>query len=187
MASGRGVWRRVVLTAAAGALLSLNAGCLFVAAGAAAAGGAAAGYAYLRGQLYRDYPVSLDESHKAVLAALAELQLPVDKDEPTKDGFTVQSRTGDGRTITIDLEAHVAPVPVEGVTTRVAVRVGTMGDETVSTRLLDQIDLHLVTPATQPAVPAPGSPTARLRPVSAETSAPPLAPPAPPVPVTPSR
>jgi hypothetical protein len=171
-------WRRGLFTLVAAALLLANAGCLFVAAGAAAAGGAAAVYAYSRGRLYRDYPVGLEESRRAVLTSLSELQFSLDKEEPTKEGLTITSRTGDGRPVTIDLETHVAPVPAEGTSTRIAVRVGTLGDEAVSARLLDQVDLHLA-PPTRNAVPIgttpPGAPTGRLQPVAAETQAPPLA------------
>ena len=63
-----------------GLLLLTNTGCLagvILGAGAAAAGGAYAGYAWTKGQLYRDYPADFPRSEAAVRAAMAESQLPL--------------------------------------------------------------------------------------------------------------
>jgi len=130
-------------------------------------------------------PRRLEDTRQAVRASLTDLQLPVDREEITKEGLIVHSRTGDGRPILIDVETHVAPLPAEGASTSVGVRVDKLGDETVSTRLLNQVDLHLIPAARSavPASPAPGTTTGRLQPVAAETPAPPLAPPLPAQPI----
>jgi hypothetical protein len=156
-----GVRRVVLLTAGLAALA--NAGCLVVAAGAAAGGGAAATALYLRGSLYREYPANQDDAFAAVHAALAELQMPTTREEKDPKGQAYfETRTGDGTTVRVYLATRLSPVPAEGPVTRVSVRVGSFGDDAVSTRVLDQVDRRLA--------PAP-----RLTPQAAETAAPPLA------------
>jgi hypothetical protein len=157
-----------------------SAGCLAAAVGAAAAGGAAAGYLYYKGALYRDYPAGLADSQAAVHAALADLQLPLVGEEPDADHVEVTSRTGDGSTIKVYLEAIPSRIPAEGPVTRISVRVGLAGDEVVSARVLDQVSARL----TAPPPPTPAS-TTRLTPVPAPpspvipASAPPQTPPPP--------
>jgi hypothetical protein len=148
-----------------------NGGCLWVAAGAAA-GGAAAGYAYYRGRVYRDYPASLPDSLAAVRDGLTELRFPILGEEHDGDkGWTIHSHTGDGSRVTIDLESQPSPIPAEGPKTRISVRVSTFGDEVVSVRILDQIGLHLGPPRLTPQ-PIPNAPQP---PPLHETTAPPLA------------
>jgi hypothetical protein len=161
---------RVVLLLAAGLALA-NAGCLVVAAGAGAAGAGAVGYAYLRGQFYRDYPADLPNTAAAVHTALTELQMPIDAEDQT----SFESRTGDGNKVRIRLEPQTAAIPAEGTSTRVSVRVGSFGDEDVARRILDQIGTHLGPPAGAPVASA-ARPTAAARPP--ETAPPPLASPA---------
>src|SRR4051812_31927028 len=76
-------------------LLLVNVGCIWVAAGAAVGGGAAAGYAYLRGRLYRDFTTDQTRTVAAVHAAMTELQLPIVREEQGKDCTTIDTRTAD--------------------------------------------------------------------------------------------
>lgn len=178
------------------ALVALvNGGCLLAVAGVGA--GAAAGYAYYNGLLYRDYHAGLADTLAAVKTSLAELQFPIIEQKAEAGGAYVKTRTADGHTVRIHLDVVNSPIPIEGSLTRVGVRVGFSGDEAISARILDTVSSHLVPPGAVPA-PAPtatpggatlGVPQAKvqptaLRPVSFETTAPPLAPP---VPVAPSR
>src|SRR5262245_2677872 len=136
---------RLVLLAWA-ALALANGGCLAVAAGAAAAGAGAAGYAYLKGRYYRDYPASLDDAFAGIRTALTELQFPLDHEEKTNGKGMIESRTSDGTDIHIEFETLLSRVPAEGQVTRVYIRIGTFGDELVSARIFDQADLHFVPP-----------------------------------------
>jgi hypothetical protein len=180
-------------------LLLANAGCIGVAVGVAAAGGAAAGYAYLRGRLYRDYNTDLPHGVAAVKAALTELQFPLIKDDPAEGQHAIESKTTDGTPVKIQVESFPSRIPAEGSITRIAVRVGPFGDEVVSARILDQVNLHLLPPAQLQApgqavpTPAPSAalpPSPVIVPASArpvETQPPPLASlPATPVPATPA-
>ena len=167
---GRRTAGRVAMLLAAGAALA-SAGCLVVAAGAAAGGAGAVGYAYLRGQLYRDFPADVPNSAAAVHTALVELQMPINAEDRT----SFESRTGDGSIVRIRLEPQSAAIPAEGPVTRVSVRVSTFGDEEVTRRILDQVETHLALPAGSST--GPIRPTAAARP--AETAQPPLAGPAP--------
>jgi hypothetical protein len=157
-------------------IVLLNAGCLAVALGTAGAAGAAAlAYTYANGRFYREYPTKMPEALEATRTALKELQLPIEKEEPPAgDKAYIESKTGDGDTIKIYLETIASRIPAEGSVVRIGVRVGPVaGDQTVSTRILDQINLHLVAPVqvrpeyTVPPLPPPQ----RLQP---ETPPPPL-------------
>jgi len=124
-------------------LLLLNAGCLAVAAGAAGAG--AATYVYMKGKVCQEYAATYADTMKAVETGLKELGFPVDHQEQTGSTGQVLSRTrDDNTTITIDLTTLPSRIPAEGSVTRVCVRVGTFGDQTLSERILTQIGGHLV-------------------------------------------
>jgi hypothetical protein len=171
-----------------GLAVLLNAGCLVAAIGAGCAGAAVAGYAYCNGLLYRDYPATLIDSGAAVRAALLELNFPIVKEKSDTASLFFQTRTGDEHTVRIYLDVVASPIPSEGALTRIGIRVGFIGDEGVSARILDQVSRHLVAPGPAPTGPppvanAPGSPVAGApaaanmlppRPV-AETRSPPLA------------
>jgi hypothetical protein len=154
-----------------------NAGCLVAAAAGAAAGGAGA-YAYYKGNVCRTYPANVEDASAAAHKALAELQMPIVKD----DGSTIETRSGDDK-VTLTLKLQDNHAPGEGSGTEVGVRVGTFGNEGLSQRILDQVAFHLVPVNTLP--PGPPKLTSaqpRLTPVPqpapapvVQTAAPPLA------------
>lgn len=165
-----------------------NGGCLLIAAGAAAGGAAA--YTYYNGLLYRDYHANLADSLPAVRVALSELQFPILEQKTDTGTAFLKTRTADGNTVRIHLEVVPSPIPAEGSLTRVGIRVGFAGDEAVSARILDQINLHLVPPGAIPAPPVrpsgaslgnpqpiPQEQPGDLRRAVHETAPPPLAPP----------
>jgi hypothetical protein len=161
--AGSGRKRRLCVAYLALAALALgNAGCLVAAAAGAAAGGAGA-YAYYKGRVCRTYVANVEDVRAATHKALAELQLPVIKNEPTARGGTIETKSGED-TITITLELQDSRAPGEGPGTQVGVRVGNFGNEGLSQRILDQIAFHLV-----PVNPLPPGPPQL-------TSAPPLTP-----------
>jgi hypothetical protein len=165
---------RLVLIGVAGAAL-LNGGCLAAAVAGAAGGGAAALYAYERGQLYREYPASLADSAAAVRTSLAELQFPPSAEKSDGDSFTFETKTTDNAKVRVYLEAQTSRVPAEGPITRITVRVGAFGDDAVSARILDQVNVHLVVPPAAQTAAASPPVTRPAPPRPPETSPPPLA------------
>jgi hypothetical protein len=158
----------------AGAALA-NGGCLAAAAAGAAGGGAAALYAYQRGRLYRDYPASLTDTTAAVRTSLAELQFPPGKEKSDGGSFTFETKTTDGASVRVFLEAQTSRVPAEGPITSVTVRVGAFGDDKVSATILDQVSHHLVVPHGSQSVNSPPPIARPTPPRPPETTAPPLA------------
>src|SRR6266851_6598910 len=166
-------------------LLALaNSGCLLATAGIA--GGAVAGYAYFHGKLCETYNASGDDTWTAVRTALAELGMPILKEEREGTGGFLECRAGDGEQVRIYMQTETSQFPAEGQICRVCVRVATFGDRPVSDRILDQVGMHLA-PALAPGAPVPpaagnpgviqtGAPPARFQP---ETGPPPLLPPDP--------
>lgn len=141
--------RRLSLLLLAGLTLA-GAGCLAVAAGAAGAG--AATYVYFKGKVCQDYHAGFADAWKAVADALKEQGLPLLRQENDGSSGTITSRTAapDESTISIRLSTEG-----EAGLVRVCVRIGTLGDQAVSERILAQIGSHL-TPTGVP--PPPGAP-----------------------------
>src|SRR5207244_4137783 len=105
--------------------------------------GAAALYTYQRGQLYREYSASQTAAATAVRTSLAELKFPPAVEKGGAGEATFETKTADGSKVRIHLESVANRIPVDGAVTRVSVRVGTLGDDEVSARILDQVSVHL--------------------------------------------
>src|SRR5207248_2339115 len=134
-------WRRgfyLVLGAAA----LVNSGCLLAAAGVA--GGAAVGYAYHEGKLCQTFNACLEDTAAASRTALAELGMPVLKEQTRPGEGFLLSTTADGEKVRVYLDTRPSKFQAEGPSTRVSVRVATFGDPDVSARLLNQVAAHLV-------------------------------------------
>jgi hypothetical protein len=169
------VGRTAFLAVALAALA--NAGCIALAAGAAAAGAGGVAYAYAYAPLIHDYPTGLNETVAATKLALADLQFPLDNEKADGDGAVLESHTGDKYKVVVNFEPLPSRVPADGSMTRVSVRVGHFGDDAVSGRIHDQINMHLGPP------PGRLTPQAQARPN--ETPPPPLA--GPPAAVQPAK
>jgi hypothetical protein len=144
-----------------------NAGCLWVALGAAG-GAAAVGYCYHQGQMTQYYHTSLDYTLPAVRAALHHLEFPIQKETVGEGRVTLTTRTRDGTKVRIQLAETTSQIPAEDKVTQVAVRVGTFGDELVSYRILEEVTRHLGQPIPNPT---------RLEPVAARPAGPARTPP----------
>src|SRR5688500_3475436 len=127
------------LALAAGALAA--GGCLWVAAGAA--GGAAVGYAYYKGKVSETYQAQLGDAWTATRLALNELGMPIVAEAHDGTGGFIESRTGTGERVLIDLEVQPSRVPADGARTHIGVRVANFGDRPVSERILYQVGMHL--------------------------------------------
>jgi len=168
------------------AVMVCQAGCLWVAAGAAAGG--AAGYAYYKGKNCQSFPAGFEDSWTATRAALSDLGMPVLKEERNQGCGIIKTQTSDGDRVKIDLDVIPSRIPAEGMMTHICVRVGTFGDHPVSERVLYQIGAHLTT---SPAVMPPGPGVATMPPIapvpsSGQTAEPPLTGPSPAVQSVPS-
>jgi hypothetical protein len=165
-------------------LAVVNAGCLLVAAGAAA-GGAAIGYVYFNGRLSQNYPTNLATALAASRAGLADLQLPIVAEGTGRGTAELTSRTPDNSKVRIYLEEIPSRLPVEAPTVRITVRVGLTGDRVVSEQILGQVGAHIPLPGAvgPPAAPPMTIPAPPPQPTAAngppETKAPPLAGPGP--------
>jgi hypothetical protein len=161
-----------------------NAGCAVVAVGACAAAGGAAGYAYYKGSVSRDYPARPEDVRLATRTALRELGMAV-VNESGETAGSIESQAADGEKINLVLETQGLGLPGDGSVTRLGVRVGAFGNLELSNRIQDQVGTHLV-PVSPSLVPPGGRPVI-------ETAPPPLAgepgwkaqpaPPLPPAPV----
>ena len=105
-------------------------GCVPLLVGAAAGAG---GVVWVTGKLQQDLSASLDKTHAATLASLRKLRLPVMVNKKDKLTAKVESEYADGKHVWIDL------LYVTQSTTKVSIRVGTMGDEARSREILDNI------------------------------------------------
>jgi hypothetical protein len=167
--------RTIIALMLLAAMALASTGCLLVAAGAA--GGAAVGYAYYKGKITDTFAAGLDDTRAATHTALAELGMPIVKEDRTPKSATIDTRTADDDHVRIKLEPIKSSIPAEGEITRVSVRVATFGDRPVSDRVLYQISLHLaparyIPPVTGQPTPQPLVQTGGAAP---QTAPPPLA------------
>jgi hypothetical protein len=149
----------------AAALALSQAGCLLIAAGAA--GGAAIGYAYCKGKVCQAYNANFADSLAAVHSALAELGLPLASEQIQGITGQIQSAAANGDKIAIELDLLNSSVPAEGQVTRICVRVGVFGDYTLSERILNQVDAHLVPSRMNPGAILGSAPLSPIQPAAA--------------------
>jgi len=167
----------IVLYLLFGASAMTSSGCLIVATGAA--GGAAAGYAYVKGKVCEVYNSGFNDTWAATHTALAELAMPILKEELQGEEGFITTQTADGDRVRIRVNSDESRIQAQGRVTRVCVRVATFGDHPVSVAILNQVGLHLA-PSTPVGWTPAVAPTARVGVIQAgATNEPPLASPAP--------
>src|SRR5262245_66155251 len=101
--------------------------------------------------------------------------MPVLRDEAQQTSGTIESRTSDDSSVTITLETQPSRIQAEGTVTRICVRVGTFGDNSVSNRIHDQISQHLVPQGRlqpQPGTTASNAPSSKEPPLAQWAAAP---------------
>jgi hypothetical protein len=168
-------WVRAAYLGLAGLMLA-SSGCLAAAAGTAG-GAAALGYFYYKGEMDQKYHASVEDTFAATRAALADLRMPVIKEELKDGAGSIESRTTDNSKVHISFTTQQGKIPAEGSYALVGVRVGVFGDDPVSEKVLAQIGAHLTMPGMPPPAPAvPVPPSAPIRPLAA-TGLPPQPPP----------
>ncbi len=118
-----------------GLALSLGcAGCVPLMVGAA---GGAAGAVYVLGKLQEEVKDPVPTAHQAAVLGLKDLDLPIKKDKVDKLTGRLESEFADGSHVWIDLDT------LSESRTRITIRVGVMGDEVRSRRILNAITNHL--------------------------------------------
>ena len=111
-------------------------GCVVAAVGAAAAAGYGA-YKYAKGELRNTESVSLDKAWSATQAGIKDLEFRVI--EQAKDALEAKlvAVKVDNKEVKIHLES------LDQASTSFSIRVGTIGDEEMSRRVMDAIRKHL--------------------------------------------
>ncbi len=126
--------RWILLTLLAG-LAALQVGCVVLAVGGAAAAGAGT-YAYFKGEMKVDEPVSLDRGWTATLAAMKELRYVVRSQNKGALEAELEART-EG-----DVKVHITLKRLTDNATEFRLRVGTFGDEVMSKMIMERIRKH---------------------------------------------
>lgn len=123
---------RAILVLGLGSATVLQTGCVIVAAGAGAGT-----VAYVRGELESTLPKALARSLEATRQAIEQLKLAKISDKEDALGGVIVARTADDKRIEVKLTAVG-----EGIT-KVQIRVGVFGDNTVSRAVYDRIKANL--------------------------------------------
>ena len=127
-------WRRGGRLLIGLVLACLCSGCVALAVGAA---GGVAGAVYVMGKLQEELPYPIATVHDAALQGLRDLDLPVLEDKTDKLAAHVESKLADGTHVWIDLDS------VGDSRTKLTIRIGVVGDESRSRKILDAIKKHL--------------------------------------------
>jgi len=125
---------RALVVAIVGGILALaQGGCLV----AAAAGGAAATVAYVKGDLSATLDAPPDRVVEATKMAMNDMKFTVTSAKASSEDGEVVARTATDNKVDVEVKA------LSAATSKVSIRVGTFGDEDVSTRVLDRIRANL--------------------------------------------
>jgi len=117
-----------------GLLIFATSGCVPLVLGAAAGAG---GYAYVRGELERNFDNSVKDIHKATLRALKTQDVFVQMDELNLHSAKFRGEYEDGKSVTVNIESLTER------SSKVKIRVGTFGDEVKSQGLMNAIERKL--------------------------------------------
>lgn len=117
-----------------GLVLVLLSACAAVVVGTGAGAGT---YAYIKGELQREYAAPLDLTYAATTQALKALEIRVAESKKDQLGGEIDARRADDTRIKIALE------PKEGRRTLVKIRVGVFGDREASERIGNEIQKRL--------------------------------------------
>src|SRR5690606_21101735 len=113
----------------------LTTGCVALLVGA---GAGAAGAVYVLGKLEERVQDSVPKVHKAAVAGLQDLNLPIHKEVGDKLSAQIESKTADEKIIWIKVDF------VSEKVSELSIRVGLTGDEQRSREILRAIKRHLL-------------------------------------------
>ncbi len=129
------VKRHVKSVALLGCLLIVLSGCsrqLLILGGAAAAAGAGT-YAYIKGDLKRNYEAPVDRAWTATVKAVEEMKLKIDSKQHDAFSGVIKGKMADDTSFTINLKRLAETL------TEIGVRIGTFGDRQKSEAIHDKI------------------------------------------------
>ena len=124
--------RALLAATALGAVVALQSGCVAV----VAAAGAGAGVAWVRGAVETSLDGNVERVYRATQKAVAELQLAKVSERQSGVDAQIIARTALDKRVEVKLEQA-------GSMTKVSIRVGLVGDQSLSLTLLDKIKSHL--------------------------------------------
>ncbi len=125
---------KVLLMAVTAALVALGSGCVAIVVGGAAAGAGA--YVWVSGEMRSTESVAYDQAWDAALAGLKDMAFTItEQDKGTTEG----KLTGRGEG---DTKVQVTVRKVTGTLSEFRIRVGTLGDKSLSEQILEKIRSH---------------------------------------------
>ncbi|HEX3034438.1 MAG TPA: DUF3568 family protein [Thermodesulfobacteriota bacterium] len=128
-------YKKCLIMAILGISLLLNTGCAAVLLGGAAAAGAGT-ILYVKGESQSTDDVSIDKAWRATILAVDDLGFVVTSKEKDAVSARLTALTADNKEVKITLNRKADKV------TQIAIRVGTLGDESLSRLILDKIREH---------------------------------------------
>ena len=111
-----------------------SSGCFWLVVGAAAGAGT---YAWVKGELTKNYNVSADRLHTAAIKGLKKIGTPIREDIHDRLSAKIASEFSDGAGISIKIEA------VTEKAAKITVRIGALGDKTRSEMVLNAIEGYI--------------------------------------------
>jgi hypothetical protein len=132
----RAMWKWMIVPAAVAAGC-LGSGCTALLVGGVAAAAAAGTYVYTEGRLETVEDARLDAVYEGALAAVKDMEFPVKEQRRDALSARVVAERADRTEVKIALERR------SDDTTEVRIRVGIVGDEEVSRRVLAKMREHI--------------------------------------------
>ena len=126
-------WSKVLLFAVASVAALLQSGCVAV----VAAGAAGTGVAWYKGRLEANVNADIDDTFKASQKALTQLEFAKIKDHKSAVDAELVARTA------LDKRVEIQLTRVTSGTTKIEIRVGVFGDESLSMLILEKIKAAL--------------------------------------------
>lgn len=128
------MWKRYLAVLMISVVSLYVSGCVALLAGGAGVAGTAV---WLSGKLSKEVVAPYEATIEATEAALKSMELIVTEKTVRGEVAQIMSNYTDGRTIWIDLR------PMTEAITKIDIRVGAMGDESVARDILDRIEARL--------------------------------------------
>lgn len=97
----------------------------------------AGGVVWAKGRLQQEFDVPFDRIHKATISGLKRLELPIIIERKDKMTAKVESKFADGTNVWVDMDY------ITEHSTRIVIRVGVLGDQERSQKILESIKRYL--------------------------------------------
>lgn len=110
------------------------AGCIPLVVGAAVGAG---GYAWVKGELEKDYEVTAEKLHRAAVRGLRDLKLVVKEDKGDRISASIKAEFSDGTDVSIHVAAKTERVA------NIKIRVGLLGDKERSEMIINAIEKRI--------------------------------------------